>query len=167
MLRSMKPAFSEFCMALAIGLATATTLVAADPSPAPEKFRAHIGGFGGGDFVVEWRDQVLTYTSRARERGQPARTESIVPTPAQWREFRAALDELKVWQWKSEYTNPGIMDGTQWSLDVVYADHSLSSQGSNNFPKADGKPAGQPAPTKTFQRFLGAVKNLLGGREFE
>ncbi len=143
------------------------TSFAAEPSTVPKTFRAHIGGFGGGDFVVELRDDVLTYTARARERGQPARTETIVPSAAQWQEFRAALDEIRIWDWKSQYSNKGVVDGTQWSIDITYADRSLATQGSNNFPDATGRPTGDSVPTKTFQRYLAAVKNLLGGREFE
>ncbi len=156
----------HFALALAL-IPMATTTSAAEPSAVPKTFRAHIGGFGGGDFVVELRDNVLTYTARARERGQPARTETIVPSAAQWREFRAALDDLRIWEWKKEYASKGIVDGTQWSIDIAYADRSLAAQGSNNFPDAGGQPTGDPVPTKTFQRYLAAVKNLLGGREFE
>ena len=159
---------TRLCLLLAlVALNPTTTFPAAEATSVPIRFRAHIGGFGGGDFVVELRDQVLTYTSRARERGQPARIETIVPTPEQWREFRAALDELRLWQWKSEYSNQGVADGTQWSIEIAYADRSLVAQGSNNFPDAAGRPAGSPVPTKSFQRYLAAVKSLLGGREFE
>lgn len=138
-----------------------------DGSPAPKQFRAHIGGFGGGDFVVELRDNVLTYTARARERGRPARTETVAPTSAQWRDFRAALDEFRIWNWKSQYPSQGVTDGTQWSIDITYSDRSLAAKGSNNFPNAAGQPNGQSVPTKTFQRYLATVKTLLGGREFE
>jgi len=169
----LRPLRNPTSIRLALGLACAlipSPLVnAADSSPArvPEEFRAHIGGFLGGDYVVEMRGSVITYTARAKERGQPARTESVTPTTAQWREFRAALDELKIWQWKADYPSKGMTDGTQWSLDIAYADRSLKAQGRNQYPGDDAKASGQPVPGKTFQRYLAAVKNLHGGRDFE
>ncbi len=164
----MKAVLSQICSILALFvLAPMSGSDGAEPSPAPTKFRAHIGGFGGGNYVVEMHDDVLTYTARTKERGRPAQTEAVIPTAAKWREFRAALDELRIWQWKSDYPTQGALDGTQWSLEVAYADKSLVTQGSNNFPDASGEPTGQPVPTKVFQRYLAAVKSLLGGREFE
>lgn len=155
-----------FGLALA-ALIPIAVIFAAEPFSAPKRFRAHIGGFGGGDFVVELHGNVLTYTARSRERGKPARAETVAPTAAQWRDFRTALDELRIWDWKGQYPSQGAVDGTQWSIEIAYPDQSLAAQGSNNFPDAAGQPHGQPVPTKTFQRYLAAVKNLLGGREFE
>jgi hypothetical protein len=164
----MRPTFSKFGLTLALfALAPLSGTRGAEPPSAPTKFRAHIGGFGGGDYVVELRGNALTYTSRAKERGQPARTETVIPTAAKWRDFRAALDQIRVWQWKTQYPTQGTLDGTQWSLEIAYADKSIVTEGSNNFPDAGGQPTGQPVPTKTFERYLAAVKSLLDGRDFE
>ena len=163
----MKPAFRKFWAALAVVLAAATPSLAAEPSPVPKQFRAHIGGFLGGDYVVELRDGVLTYSARARERGTVRQSERISPTAAQWLEFRKALDELHVWQWKGDFANQHVRDGTQWSIDIAYADRSLAILGSNNFPDSAGRPTSRPEPTEPFRRYLTAVKKLLGGREFE
>ncbi len=64
-----------------------------------------------------------------------------------------------------EINNP--LEAVTNLLYLVRNDRSLSTQGSNNFPDAGGQPTGDPVPTKTFQRYLAAVKNLVGGRAFE
>jgi len=40
----------------------------------------------------------------------------VTPTDQQWREFRRALDNVSIWQWRTNYPEPGFCDGTQWSL---------------------------------------------------
>ena len=52
-----------------------------------------------------------------------------------------AVDEfigaLNIPKWKSEYDNPNILDGEQWSVQVVFADGSrYKSTGSNAYPSA-------------------------------
>ncbi len=163
----MKPACRTILAVLAVALAVATPSLAAEPSAVPTQFRAHIGGFLGGDYVVDLREGVLTYSARARERGTAPHAERISPTPAQWLEFRRALDELKVWQWKGDYENPTVRDGTQWSIEIAYADRLLVSMGSNNFPDSTGRPNGKPQTTEAFKRYLAAVTRLLGGCAFE
>ncbi|HEY8835624.1 MAG TPA: hypothetical protein VIM09_08570, partial [Chthoniobacterales bacterium] len=59
------------------------------------------------------------------------------------------------------------VDGTQWMLDIVYADHSLTAHGDNNYPDATGKPNGSPEPTEAFNRYLAAIKKLIGGKSFD
>lgn len=157
-----------FALGLALlALIPITVIIAAEPSPVPTKFRAHIGGFLGGDYVVELRDGALTYSARGRDRGAASQVERILPTSAQWLEFRRSLDELNVWQWKGDYANQKVRDGTQWSIDLAYADRSLASMGSNNFPDSTGRPNGKPETTESFKRYLAAVTRVLGGRAFE
>ena len=33
-------------------------------------------------------------------------------------EFLKTCDEIKLWSWKKEYFNQGVMDGTQWELKI-------------------------------------------------
>jgi hypothetical protein len=135
-------------------------------SPVPTRFIARIGGFLGASYSVELHDGALLYTSS--ESGQRNRKqETLTPTAAQWREFRQTLDDLKVWQWRADYPNHGINDGTQWSLDIAFADRSLTAHGDNNYPDTTGKPNGSSDSTKTFNRYLAAIKKLIGGKNFD
>ena len=47
------------------------------------------------------------------------------------------LEDIKalIKDWKEEYNNPDVLDGTQWSLDIKYADgREKHYWGSNLFP---------------------------------
>jgi hypothetical protein len=137
-----------------------------EQSQVPTRFTARIGGFLGASYSVELRDGAVLYTSSERgKRNQ--KQETLTPTVAQWREFRQTLDDLKVWQWRADYPNHGVSDGTQWSLDIAYADRSLTAHGDNNYPDATGKPNGRPESTEAFNRYLAAIKKLNGGKSFD
>ena len=137
-----------------------------DHSHVPTRFIARIGGFLGASYSVELRDGAVLYTSSERGlRNQQHAT--LTPTVAQWREFRQALDELKVWQWRTDYPRQGTVDGTQWMLDIAYDDHSLTARGDNNYPDATGKPNGKPDSTEAFNRYLAAIRKLIGGKSFD
>jgi hypothetical protein len=77
-------------------------------------------------------------------------------------EFRRALDAINVWSWRSEYPNPGILDGTQWSLDIDNPDRSVQAHSDNNYPGPAGMPIGQSEEPDTFQSFGCAVSRFLG-----
>lgn len=157
---------SRFWYATLFLLTTVTMLPAAQPSPIPKRFSAYIGGFMGASYRVELHDGVIAYTTFGRGRTNPKHT-TVTPTAAQWREFRQTLDELKVWQWRGEYPTNDTFDGTQWSLDIAFADRAIKTHGNNNYPDAAGKPNGKPDPTEAFNRYLDAIKKLTGGKTFE
>ena len=147
-------------------LFAAPVIGADEQSEVPKHFIARIGGFLGASYSVELRDGALLYTSsESGQRNQNHAT--LTPTAAQWREFRQTLDDLKVWQWRADYPRQGTVDGTQWSLDIAYSDHSLTAHGDNNYPDATGKPNGRPEPTEAFNRYLAAIKKLIGGKSFD
>jgi hypothetical protein len=136
-----------------------------EQSQAPTRFTARIGGFLGASYSVELHDGVLLYTSS--ERGQRnQKKEKVTPTAAEWRDFRQTLEDLKVWQWRADYPSQGVVDGTQWMLDIAYADRSLTAHGSNNYPGAGGAPNGRPDTTEVFNRYLAAIRKLIGGKNF-
>lgn len=137
---------------------------AAETNAAPQSLRTSIGGFLGTSYSVELRDGSLYYSAAdGARKTQPIR---ITPSAQQWREFRRALDGLGIWQWRTNYPNPGVYDGTQWALEIRYSDCSLKTQGDNNFPGRGGKPSGSPTGTKAFSAYTTAVRKLLGGKEF-
>jgi hypothetical protein len=131
-----------------------------EPSSIPKQFSAYIGGFFGPSYRIELKDGVVTYY-RNKERL------TITPTPAQWHDFRQTLDQLKVWRWHTNYPSQGTVDGTQWSLEIVYSDHALKSSGSNNYPDLNGEPNNKPQWTQTFGFYLAAVRKLMGDKNFE
>ncbi len=139
---------------------------AAGTNTIPQRFRSSIGGFLGATYNVEFRDGLLYYlAAEGLKKNQPVK---ITPSVQQWREFRRALDDLNIWQWRTNYPNSrGVRDGTQWSVEIEYSDRFLKTQGDNNFPGRGGKPSGSPSYTKAFSGYTTAVRKLLGGKEFQ
>src|SRR5947209_18363800 len=97
-------------LGLALFMLAATTICADEVSSLPKRFSAHIGGFLGASYGLELKDGTLTYTNSARAGSRP-KEKTITPTAAQWREFHQALDDLNVWQWRSEYSTHGFVEG--------------------------------------------------------
>lgn len=161
----MKTALTRLCLVVVFTI-PALCMSIAEPSPIPERFSAHIGGFLGASYSLELQNGVLTYTTFGKGHMNP-KHETITPTEAQWREFRKALDDLRIWKWHAEYPSNGVVDGTQWSLDIGYADHALHTHGDNNYPDDTGEPNRAPEFTKAFNRYLAAVQKLLGGQTFQ
>lgn len=47
------------------------------------------------------------------------------------------IDELKILDllnWKSKYIEPGICDGTQWSIEIIKSGRNIKKYGDNKFP---------------------------------
>lgn len=154
---------------------TAPSLVdgAAETNTVPKTLKAFIGGPNGPDYRVELREGVLLYIhghpgiafDMPDAPGNPAPIK-IAPTEQQWLEFRRSLNAINVWQWRTNYPNPGsIRDGTQWSLEIQYNDRTLTTRGDNNFPGLEGKPSGRSESRQAFVAYMAAITNLLG-REF-
>ena len=141
-------------------------LRAAEPAPTPRRLSAVIGGFLGKTYRVELEGEKLIYTV-LNPGNRVAARETITPKPAQWTEFWRTLDEIGVWRWHSEYLNPAVLDGTQWSLDLAEAGHAVKAHGSNTYPEADARPSRDATPTKTFNHYLAALRTLLDNRPFE
>ena len=122
-------------------------------------------GHDGGDEEIpmvlslvppELQRQPSDSTRRLEKLRQQLRHEKMI---------RQTLDDLKVWQWHADYPDNGTKDGEQWSIDVAYADHAIKAHGDNNYPDATGN--GTPNRTETFNRYLDAVKKLIGGKTFQ
>ncbi len=107
----------------------------------PEQFEATIGGYMGSAFWIKLVDGILEY--RQAEVGyEYADPEYLELSARKWVNFRQKLDAIGVWDWKTTdeskmrpaYENPGVMDGTGWSLQIDWGDRRLRSSGDNNGP---------------------------------
>ncbi len=136
----------------------------AGPTVVPKAFVARIVTAEGGDrFYIELLNGKIKYSSAAL--GEKPKEEIITPTRSHWRKFRKALDDLNVWRWQEEYSAP-FMDGTDWTLHIEYSDKKTSARGFNSYPDSNGKPNEDGYTTETFDRYIVAVRALLGGRDF-
>ncbi|WP_206663775.1 hypothetical protein [Pelotomaculum schinkii] len=53
----------------------------------------------------------------------------------EWLEFVHGLYRCYIPDWKKHYIDPGILDGTQWGLEITFIDRKpLKCNGSNMFP---------------------------------
>ena len=130
----------------------------------PNKFAISIGGFIGPCYSLMLKDEVLLY--QVYQAGYEVKAEErINPQEASWMQFRTAIDKLDLWSWQAEYADPGVLDGTYWSVEIEFADKMVKSEGSNCYPGEGGKP-NEYEKGKSFKKFLGAVRKLIGGREF-
>jgi hypothetical protein len=127
-------------------------------SSKPSTLSIAIGGYTGNSYAVELSADGLIYRS-LRYGYEANETLTIVPDRVAWERFRRALDDLGVWDWAPEYSRPGIFDGTNWHVEIVWGERSIHSHGMNGYP-------GGSDDSQLFSRFLSAVRALVGGRDF-
>jgi hypothetical protein len=158
---SISSQLSVACFAVA-AVALLRPACANERPDVPKKLAVSIGtSFRGEVDRLELDGSALLV--RASRNGTAIR---ISPTQRQWREFRRAIDEIGVWQWRSKYEAP-VPDATGWSVHIAYSDRLIETGGYASGPEQAARP-GSCAPTTAipFKRFLVAVQRLLGGRPF-
>lgn len=132
----------------------------------PDLLSLSIGGLGGSHRVTLQPDGRLEHVTPGAGGGRQEKEIVTIP-PGRWAAFRSEMDAIGVWQWRGNFKDHKVLDGTQWGIELAYGDRSLSLSGSNRFPKESGKPSGSTGMTEPFKRYLRAVEALLGdGREF-
>jgi len=108
------------------------------PPQIPMSLKFYSGGFFGSSLWLEWDGSNL-YRKRQHSGGSNSRNCPWVcllpPTAQAWFELRRVLDELKAWRWRRKWSDPGIMDGWQWDLGLVWGPQKWSGSGSNNAPQ--------------------------------
>jgi hypothetical protein len=127
-------------------------------APKPRILQAMIGGFSGESYELIYDGRELRYYKAQNmfdlKRVEP---EVIAVSDQAWDTLFANLDSVGVWKWKRKYVDSKVVDGTIWSLTIVYdtqQDRSVVAFGSNHYPK-------------DFQRLLSALASLSGGRSFK
>lgn len=78
---------------------------------------------------------------------------SYSPTDENWLEFLQNIDQLNVVEWKKSYSNPAILDGTQWNLKILTNSTEIHSGGSNAYPE-------------NFNGLLKAINKLIHNNYF-
>jgi hypothetical protein len=148
----MKKIAAAFAAGLLVALAGCATKEAPPTANSanlvPTKFDFSITDISGPSYHFTLSEGYLVYSAKLP--GQKAKPPlHRAPTPEQWQEFRHQLDKLKIWQWKPAYGDKSYIEGTQWSLAVEYADHSVRSEGHRDFPD-------------NYDGFLKALASLVG-----
>ena len=97
--------------------------------PIPIKFVYEEGGFG-----VSSKLELVNGTFYETPQFEKVARKCKEPSLEKWISFRYLLDHLNAWKWKPYYSNLGIFDGTQWSLEIEYGDAKIACSGSNSYP---------------------------------
>ena len=142
---------------------TLCLVLAAKGGESPDELHIWIGGHEGPSYDLRLTNNVLHYWASGRGmRGTGKKPEVITPTDGQWKTFRTALDQVGIWNWRTNYVDSRVCDGTQWGVAAKYGEKQITVYGSNAYP--DGN---NPEPSPTFKKFLRAIEQLLSGREFK
>lgn len=120
----------------------------------PNKFFIAIGGFTGTSYQLELKSGKLIYTE-FRSGYEKIGDKIFRPKAEQWEAFWQVADDMDIWNWKKEYRNPEMLDGTSWRVRIKFKDKEMDSQGSNNSPDGGKLP-----------KFLSAVRQLINNESF-
>jgi len=117
----------------------------------PEIFRYSEGGFNSPRLDIKWaRGELKVSRSRCANEFEDI---IFVPTDVVWRKFQTNLETLGFWQWRKEYVDEFIMDGTQIEIDIKFR-HRKKVFCSNQFPEE-------------MLEFTACLSELLGNNNLE
>ena len=106
-----------------------------------------IGGFGSQTDRIIYRDNKVNHELFESD----YILKSTEPTSKEWEQFFDVMDNLKVWSWKKDYNDEGMLDGTQWELIIkIKGKRGRKIYGSNAYPEPKG----------TFNSFIKALNKL-------
>lgn len=139
-----------------LALAWSVSCFAQVPTQVPKVFVTTIQPSLKPQHALQLDGTTIVYTIRV---GAQTETHRITPTSEQWTAFRRALDEQKVWRWRSNYTQSRVPDATTWSLKLEYPDRSVVSAGTAAFPDRSSDPT---LPRYAFNHYQLALQELIG-----
>ena len=106
-----------------------------------------IGGFGSQTDRIIYRDNKVNHELFESD----YILKSTEPSTKEWEQFFDVIDNLKVWSWKKDYNDEGMLDGTQWELIIkIKGKRGRKIYGSNAYPEPKG----------TFNSFIKALNKL-------
>jgi hypothetical protein len=113
-----------------------------------KRIEAFIGGYFGTSYTVEVEFERGKITWEASgDDFEPALM--IQMDNESMNTFKEAMSKCRILSWKNNYTDPHILDGTQWSLDIEFDDSRIEKSGSNTYPKE-------------WKRFCKVIQKLTG-----
>lgn len=113
---------------------------------------ASVGGFFGGYYEVE----INLISKELKWKHFGAGEETTYQKVIRNATATKVLEELKdidVLNWKAKYVEPDVLDGTQWSLEIIRNGRNIKKYGSNMYP--DG-----------WKRFCEMIRHT-SGRKFK
>lgn len=104
-----------------------------------KKIEASVGGYFGGYYQVEvdLENHFVSWTHGGR--GESANMALRNIRLATGKKFVEQMQNLDLLNWKAEYVDPGIMDGTQWHVEMEMDGYTITKHGSNDYPDQWGE----------------------------
>ncbi len=95
--------------------------------------RASVGGYFGGYYNVEIDliRRKVTWSHWGSGIEEPVQKTIRSGTA---KELLKELKSIDILNWKAKYIEPGVRDGTQWSLEVIRDGKKIMKYGDNKFP---------------------------------
>ena len=106
--------------------------------PAISKVIFGIGGFFGGyeTRTITVDEEHIHFDVEHSLMLKPSNFPDGLDCPCDKDEFLDGLRELHIGEWRTNYMNPDVLDGTQWELTIEFSDghKSFKTGGSNAYP---------------------------------
>jgi len=97
--------------------------------------KATVGGYWGNTYEVNI-DLINSKATWTVNMGLDAGESHHLTFNTQAKEkFLSLLKRSKLLEWQDSYVDPGILDGTQWSVRIILEGEELYKYGSNEYPK--------------------------------
>ena len=96
------------------------------------KFYFYLGGFRELRYEIHYKNKKFNISFGSN--GQHITFYTDPPKHCNWERFFLFLDSINIWEWKNEYVNYNIVDGTQWEIEFSNSVKKIKSFGSNKFP---------------------------------
>ena len=101
--------------------------------------RAYAGGYFGSSFNVEI-DLVNRKTTLSRWSREPVEitTEDYLSRAIRKSTVDKFVEEMtmvNLLNWKAKYIEPGVCDGTKWSVEIITTGRTIRKYGDNKFPE--------------------------------
>lgn len=95
--------------------------------------KTSVGGYFGGyyEVTIDLRNLEITWNFQEGEVEETSKKSIRVSTA---KAFLEELKKLNLLNWKAKYIEPGVCDGTQWSVEIITDGRSIKKYGSNNYP---------------------------------
>ena len=98
------------------------------------RLKASVGGFFGDSFTIDINlDSLQVSWDRCGEGTEESIQKSIRRKTAS--NLKEELMRLGLLDWKVKYVEPGVLDGTHWSVEIQLDGRKVKKQGDNQFPE--------------------------------
>lgn len=96
--------------------------------------KASVGGYFGGyyDVTIDLTNLETTWSFNEGDLEETSKKSIRVATAEAFMEKLKMMDLLN---WKAEYIEPGVCDGTHWSVEILTDGRTIRKHGDNMFPQ--------------------------------